>query len=170
MISMESQRPLVIIDFDGVINPMAQMPWEAVWPDMTDTVFTEEMGYRTPVTYSPTVVEFFHNLRSSADVIWLTTWKADTKFFPEAFNFPDIPWLDEIPGKHVRDWWKADVIASLPRDRKIVWVDDEIPLHEQSEEQILIRSFGGALIPIVPKTSIGLTPDDLRTIADFIQS
>jgi len=167
---MESQRPLIIIDFDGVINPMAQMPWEAVWDDMVDSSFTEAMGYRTPITYSPTVVQFFHDIREFADVVWLTTWKDDTRFFPEAFGFPDIPWLDEIPGKFIRDWWKADVIATLPRDRKILWIDDEIPLHEDSEEQILIRSFQGMLSCIVPTTSIGLTPDDIQKIANFVRS
>lgn len=162
--------PLVIIDFDGVINPMAQMPWEAVWPDMTDTSFTEAMGYRTPVTYSPTVIAFFHNLRNQAEVVWLTTWKSDTQFFPAAFGFPDIPWMDEMPGKFIRDWWKADVIASLPHERRILWIDDEIPLHESSEEQILIRSFNGLLECIVPITSIGLTPEHLQYIDQFTKN
>jgi hypothetical protein len=165
---MNIQKPLVIIDFDGVINPMAQMPWEAVWPDMTDSSFTEDMGYRTPITYSPTVVKFFHDLLHHADVIWLTTWKSDTKFFPDACGFPEIPWLDEIPGKYVRNWWKADVIASLPRERRILWIDDEIPNNPDSEEQVLIETFNGNLVPIVPTTSIGLTPEHLDYIQNFV--
>lgn len=147
---------------------MAQMPWEAVWPDMVDSSFREADGHRVPITYSPTVVQFFHDIQEYAEVIWLTTWKSDTKFFPDAFGFPTIPWLDEMPGKYIRNWWKADVMASLPRNRRILWIDDEIPLLPDSEEQILIQSLGGSMQCIVPKTSVGLTPEHLEEILEFV--
>lgn len=166
---MDSNSPLILIDFDGVFNAVAQMPWEAAWEDMEDSFFTEDDNYRIPVTFSPSVISFFHRIKEDAEIIWLTTWRSDTKFFPKAFGFPEFPWLDELPGPYTRNWWKADVIAEIPKERRILWIDDEIPLDESSEEQREIWSRKGRMEFIKPKPSVGLTPEHLELITNFIQ-
>lgn len=162
-------EPLIIIDFDGIFNPLAQMEDEAVWPDMTHATLTDSDGDNTPVVFSPTVVQYFHSLTGRAEIIWLTTWKKETQFFSDVLGLPAYPWLDELEGSYIvdsHDWWKAKVMASLPVDRPTLWIDDEIPEYEHSPEQRLITERG--IHWISPTTYIGLTPDHLEEIEAFV--
>lgn len=162
-------RPLIITDFDGIVNPMGQLPFERQWSDMEESFFVESDGQRNPVVYSRTVVNFYHELVEQADVFWLTSWVHDTEAFPRYLGLPEIPWIDDpwIPEDGPSVWWKLLVIREISKDRRVLWMDDEIPLDPNSEEQKFIREHGN-IQTIIPVTSKGLSPAHLDEIRAFI--
>lgn len=162
-------RPLIITDFDGIINPMAQMPFERQWPDMTESFFIESAGQRNNVSYSQTVVDFYHEIVQQAEVIWLTSWVHDTEVFPQYLGLPQMPWIDDpwTPKDGPTVWWKLLAMKQVAQGRDVLWMDDEIPRDPESEEQQFIREHGNITV-IIPETSKGLTPAHLQQIRDFI--
>lgn len=159
--------PLVAIDFDGVINPEAQMPWEQVFDDMTDAVFVDDDGFPRPMVFSPTVVAFFQRMSHKANIVWLSTWRVNTETFPDAYSFPVIPWLQEITPLY-DGWWKVEVVAELSRTQQLLWIDDEIS--RIPEAMVFLENGDRRVSAISPRTSVGLTPEHLIAIERFIDS
>lgn len=161
----------MIIDFDGIFNPLAQMEGEAVWPDMTNSSFIDTDGDINRIVFSPTVVDYFHSLAGRASIVWLTTWKENTPAISQALGLPTYPWLGELEDNYIIDshnWWKTDVIKSLASKHSLLWIDDEIPTHAESPEQQLITQH--EISWISPTTYIGLTPDHLDEIEVFVKN
>ena len=164
-------KPLVIIDFDGVFNAVAQQHWQKAWKDMKEISFIDRRGYKIPVTFSPTLVEFFNILSNVADIEWLTTWKRDTEDLPAQIGINRFPWHDELRKGPPwgSEWWKFEVVQKIAAEnpgRKVLWIDDEIPAESWKEEQEFIQKQGWATI--VPREDTGLTPDHCESIIEFV--
>lgn len=159
--------PLIAIDFDGVINPEAQMPREQVFDDMTNAVFVDDDGFPRPMVFSPTVIEFFQRISRKANIVWLSTWRVNTETFPEAYGFPVIPWLQEITPLY-DGWWKVEVVAELAKTQRLLWIDDEISRVQEALD--FLENSGRRVSAISPRTSVGLTPAHLVAIEKFVDS
>lgn len=164
-------KPLVIIDFDGVLNAVAQQHWQKAWKDMKEIVFIDRLGYKIPVNFSPTLVDFFNILSNVADIEWLTTWKRDTELMPAQLGINPFPWHDEIRKGPPwgAEWWKFDVVQKIAAEnpgRKVLWIDDEIPTLDWKDEQVFIKKHGWAAI--MPREDTGLTPAHCELIIDFV--
>jgi hypothetical protein len=161
-------KPLVLIDFDGVFNAVGQQHWQKAWKDMKEIAYIDRLGYKIPVTYSPTLVEFFNILSNVADIEWLTTWKRETERMPAQLGINEFPWHDEIL-PWGSEWWKFDVVKKIATDnpgRKVLWIDDEIPSQTWEPERLFI--FRNNWATIVPREDTGLTPEHCEFIIDFV--
>ena len=164
-------KPLVLVEFDGVFNAVAQQHWQKAWEDMKEIVFIDRLGYKIPVNFSPTLVEFFNILSNVADIEWLTTWKRDTELFPAQLGFNQFPWHDELRKGPPwgNEWWKFEVakkIATENPSRKVLWIDDEIPLQSWEPERLFV--FRQEWETIVPREDTGLTPEHCESIIEFV--
>ena len=164
-------KPLVLIDFDGVFNAVGQLPWQKAWKDMKEIVFIDRLGYKIPVTYSPTLVEFFNILSNVAEIEWLTSWKRDTELLPAQIGINEFPWHDELRKGPPwgSEWWKFEVAQKKAAEnpgRKVLWIDDEIPSDFSRDEQIFIQKHGWTAI--TPREPIGLTPEHCELIIEFV--
>lgn len=165
-------KPLVLIDFDGVINAVAQQHWQKAWKDMTEDTFVDRRGYNIPVNFSPTLVEFINILSNVADIEWLTTWKRDTELLPAQIGINVFPWHDEIHKGPPwgEEWWKFDVVKKIATEnpgRKVLWIDDDIPSNSWEPERLFL--FRNVLWEtIVPREDTGLTPAHCESIIEFV--
>ena len=165
-------KPLVLIDFDGVINAVAQQHWQKAWKDMTEDTFVDRRGYNIPVNFSPTLVEFINILSNVADIEWLTTWKRDTELLPAQIGINVFPWHDEIHKGPPwgEEWWKFDVVKKIAAEnpgRKVLWIDDDIPPNSWEPERLFL--FRNVLWEtIVPREDTGLTPAHCESIIEFV--
>lgn len=163
-------EPLIITDFDGIINPMAQMPFERQFPDMVESFFIEHDGGHVAVTYSQTVHDFYHELAAlPVEVRWLTSWCRDTTVFPHYLGLPDFPWIDDPwePKDGLSVWWKLLAMKQIAPGRRVLWLDDEIRVDPDGSIQQFIEDHGN-ITTIVPETSKGLSPAHLDQIRAFV--
>lgn len=162
-------EPLIITDFDGIINPMAQMPFERQFPDMVESFFIDSDGYHVPVTYSQTVHDFYHEMVKQVEVQWLTSWVHDTAVFPQYLGLPEIPWIPDpwTPKDGQSVWWKLLAMKKVSVGRRVLWLDDEFHIDPDGDIQRFLAA-NKNITTIEPETSKGLSPVHLQQIRDFI--
>lgn len=81
-----SQKPIILLDVDGVINftlyDYLDDVQKSIWTDVISTKIPHPEAHPTstlryPVTYSPTVVNKINEWSTKSDIVWLTSWKRD---------------------------------------------------------------------------------------------
>ena len=185
-------QPLVLLDVDGVLNAIGG---SRAWSDWQHGVATAE-GRDFPITWSPTVVAAVRSWRDVADVQWLTTWGHDANVsLRHLLDLPELPvagTYDDVDGRSTAQgdpdpqagahasvapaapdrltgrWWKFDVVRRLVRAdplRRLVWIDDD--LAGQREVREWMRREARCLL-IAPAPRSGLTPDQLRSVQEFL--
>lgn len=185
-------RPLVLLDVDGVLNAVPVLGRSPAWDDwQTGTARAE--GRAFPITWSPSVVSAVRGWLDVADVHWLTTWGHDANAsLRELLGLPELPVAGtyDSPAQGAPDfdgpahasvapaapdpltgrWWKFDVVREVVRrapDRRLVWVDDD--LRAQDEVRAWMRDHASCLL-VAPDLTSGLSPDQLRTIEDYLRA
>jgi hypothetical protein len=158
----KSMRVRLFLDVDGVlnaVNPTGQ------WPDLKRARVN-----RFPICWSPTVVEFFNELSTRVEILWLTTWeeRAQELLAPvlglRAFQLAaeDTDPLSIHWWKHtvVQQWWEND-------PRPFIWVDDELADADSVPEWLGQLPEGQALA-ISPDFNDGLHQAHLDEIHQFV--
>lgn len=126
-----SQRPLVLLDVDGVINDLKCLGGDV--PDDYDVVRSN--GYKVYVPHHmPALVQW---LCSVAEVHWCTTWRdrANHEIARHLGIGPLLVVDDGTDDRHVD--WKAAAAFSLAQNaldsgRRVVWIEDfydDAPVH-----------------------------------------
>lgn len=155
-------RPLVLLDFDGVLNALSgpQPPAPSCWSDWTTC---REDGFRLWFSRSAAAA-----VAELGDVNWLTTWNEDNKAntllcprlgigpFPVAAAPLVCPEGDEL-------WKPRAVAAALRTGRPVIWLDDDSELLAE-EWRWVGEDFSSAtnLFRFAPDPSIGLTDVDIQ--------
>lgn len=117
-------KPLILLDIDGVINMHALSKEEqtAMWSDSERKPNVN--GYN--IDYSPSMVKLISSWNLKADVQWLTTWddKAN-KYLAPALGLPEFPVAREAKEELSKDkaFFKH---AEKDPERTIIWIDDEL--------------------------------------------
>jgi hypothetical protein len=192
-VSVEADRPLVLLDVDGVLNAVPGFGRSDVWADWQTGAATAG-GRRYLITWSPTVLEAVRSWRELADMQWLTTWGHDANAsLRHLLGLPELPvagtWEDEVApgapspegGSHADvtpaapdpltgRWWKLDVVrrtaAAAPR-RRLVWLDDD--LRGRSVVRDWMTAHTSSLL-VAPDPSSGLVRADLDAVTAFLRA
>lgn len=179
----EADRPLVLLDVDGVLNAYERDGASAGW----------EVGHATAdgcswkITFCPAVIIALGELHESGrvELRWLTTWGHDANAelrvllgLPELLVAGTHGGDSEGPGGSVvsgdalaavtpsapvadlPEWWKWDVVQRLRAaepTRRLVWIDDE--LQPDSVFTYFAKQVGITVIGPSPEMGLGL--DDL---------
>ncbi|MBT1176523.1 hypothetical protein JS532_02950 [Bifidobacterium callimiconis] len=140
-------RPLVLIDFDGVINqfpdgkvrrrqnstgwmrpgdPRVGLYSPGNWfvPDHREDIDTRYHG-RLRLLWSGELVERLKAL--DAQVVWLSTWQpyVDALDLRLGVDWPTEHWYDPVTREHRYTGKRRTVLDHLADGRPIVWIDDE---------------------------------------------
>jgi len=158
-------RPLVLLDFDGVLNALSgtEPPAPSCWSDWSTS---REDGFR--LWFSRTAAAAVAEL---GEVHWLTTWNEDNKAntllspllgigpFPVAAAPLVYPERDDL-------WKPRAVSAALRTGRPVIWFDDDSELLADewrwTGEDFNIAS---NLFRCAPDSSVGLTLADVQRAA-----
>ncbi len=113
-----SERPLWLLDIDGVVNALARGPLPVAWPEhdwVQRLVVTEIPGrgvMTLPILAARPVLDFIADVHrsGSAEVRWHSTWRtaAITSFAP-ALGLPTTITMSVAPewnDRPVAQWWK----------------------------------------------------------------
>lgn len=165
-----SSPPAWLLDVDGVINAVTHESPLGSWDDYRQVIVDG-----LSVCYSPSVVAFINEVHTAglAQVFWLTTWEEDaqTQLAPALGleNFP-LAGKDPYAGELTfgQTWWKFEIAKELYEqdpDRAVLWTDDDLVVEPLASSWARIVGLG-----VAPRSHLGLTPQDLRTIAEFLRA
>jgi hypothetical protein len=173
-----------LLDVDGVVNAVAAEGDPSVWPAYSwqrRRVAPVDDGYEYSILTADPVLDFLRGVDAAgrAEIRWHTTWQrsAPLRISP-ALNLPAWPVADAPEFTHHRDsgyagvadrsWWKlaaAQRVVSL-EGRRLLWTDDDI---DRVADAALAALVGRPdVLALSPDTATGLTADDLRRCAEFL--
>jgi len=161
-------RPLVLLDFDGVLNAISgpSPPAPSCWSDWTTC---HEDGFRLWFSRSAAAA-----VAELGEVHWLTTWNEDNKAntllcprlgigpFPVAAAPPVYPERDEL-------WKPRAVVAALRTGRPVIWLDDDSTFLT-GQWGLIDQDFSAAgnLFRCAPDSYIGLTDADIQSAQTWV--
>ncbi|MBW3093451.1 hypothetical protein KIH79_11075 [Bifidobacterium sp. 82T10] len=184
------RRPLVLIDFDGVIN---QFPDEKVrrrqnsttwmkpgdpripvydpanWfiPDHTDKAWAGRYHGRLKITWSGELVERLNAL--DAQILWLSTWQPyiDTLNPKLGVTWPTLHWYDPVTREGRYTGKRRMVLNHLALGRPIVWIDDEETTY-QAGLAIQAHKPTAPVLAVGPDSCIGISRPQMDLIERFV--
>jgi hypothetical protein len=116
-------RPLLLLDFDGPLNPHSdQPPAGYVRHEITE-------GSKSWVLHlDPQHGVELRALATTFDLVWASSWEhGANRLLSPLLGLPQLPtilWPDRTPVP--RGSWKTPYVAEWVGDRSFVWVDDEV--------------------------------------------
>lgn len=168
---MTDQRPLVLLDVDGPLNP-----WKA--KATRRPVGYETFRLRPDGWYGRKPLRVWLNARhgdmlgaladrTGAELVWATTWldQANELIGP-AVGLPTLPVMHwDVAGS---PRWKFDAALRWACGRALVWFDDDFTAYGRQRDWFLERrgSLPTLLREIDP--AVGLTFDDVADAHDFL--
>lgn len=172
MTANSSQRPLVLLDFDGVFNALAILMDMSEWQDGKNHRATMPSGTHG-FSYSPSVAQFFTENSDKAEFIWLSTWEEETPAYGQAMGMPEFGWrgAEGLSQEPSAPWWKFKIVQQLAAQfplRRILWIDDEIPQDSNSEITLWLEGNSDYISFIKPDDFHGLRSAELERIAEFL--
>jgi hypothetical protein len=178
MSELSRQRPLWLLDIDGVVNALAGGPVPAVWPAdawVQRLIITDipDRGLMSlPILAARPVLDFIADVHHSgrAEVRWHSTWRtaAITAFAPTLGLPTSIPMSVAPEWTHRPDaqWWKLGAAErAVAAGRTLVWTDDDLRVYGAETEHLA----SPRTLRIGPYSDTGLTPDELEAIATFLR-
>lgn len=181
----DDDKPVWLLDVDGVINASTAMPDTDVWPQWR-TGWAAAVGSSWPITWAPPVVDAINRLflAGRADIRWLTTWLDEANdSLGRLVGLPELPVVPRFNkagaggGPHgflgVRAgatdrWWKLAAARRLldPQPhRPLVWTDDDLVW--EADARVWAEQRQGPTLLVAPATDVGLTAEHLTAIDEF---
>ncbi|HEY3560102.1 MAG TPA: HAD domain-containing protein [Kribbella sp.] len=148
-------RPLLLLDFDGPLNPHAA---DGVPPGYRRHEITE--GAKTwRILLNPQHGIQLNALADTFDLVWATSWEhGANRLLGPLLGLPELPtilWPDHRTPVR-RGSWKAPYVAAWVGDRPFAWVDDELGDAERE------RFPGQLILPVDARA--GLTAADFAVL------
>jgi hypothetical protein len=166
-----TDRPLLLIDVDGPLNPYAANPNRR--PDGYQTHRMRPTGWDQPwqkplrVWLNPTHGPALQKL--PFDLVWCTTWAAEAnEWIAPHIGLPDLPFIDwDLDRRPVSDrmpdgtYWKTHQVVEYAAGRPFAWIDDE--LRDRDREYAAEHHDGPALLHGV-SPRLGLLEPDFEAL------
>ena len=187
-------RVFLVLDFDGVINAfgiiheldLPDSPGFGKWASFKQKV-TSELGYRQSYTirWSSEMIERINAILDDPRVqlCWLTSWKTEvlnparrmelaisSARQPVVIDYPITSSDDQI-GKlsGISEFFKG-----VPDQASLIWVDDYLLAEDggyySMVEGCIIDLDFGEILTMGPDSLIGISPEDMSVIEDFLAS
>ena len=149
-------RPLLLLDFDGPLNPHRA---DGIPPGYERHEITEGTKTWRLLLNQQHGVEL-RALANTFDLVWASSWEhGANRLLGPRLGLPELPtitWPDRRPVR--RGSWKTPYIAEWVGDRPFVWVDDEADETEFTADHQLVY-------PVDAR--IGLTTTDFAAIRSW---
>ena len=162
---MATDRPLWLLDVDGVLN--ANRPGWGAAPRYRMAYIRGE-GWR--IRWAPKLMARIRQLATDVEIQWATTWIGATAQLETMFELPHFASAYSAPAPRYAGFGpshaslKLDAAArALTEGRRLIWTDDDaIPPPWLAREDL-----GARALFIAPKPNRGLQPAHLDAIEEF---
>ncbi|WP_084964677.1 HAD domain-containing protein [Thermoactinospora rubra] len=157
-------RPLVLVDVDGVLNPLAARPgfrrYQCAIRDETYTVRLNE-------AHGTWLMELA--LSARAELVWATTWEeAANEWIAPRIGLPPLPVIPMAPDLpcELGEMFKTPHVAEYVAGRPFVWFDDQV--FEEDEKYLGARRGIGPFLLINVDPRLGLTREHIECAREWL--
>lgn len=179
-----SDKPVWLLDVDGVLNAATKKPDRNVWPLADWCEGRANDGPRQwPILFARPVADFIRSVHEQdrAEIRWHTTWQGDAVNVAKLMDLPDFPvqespeWRAHLAGGRVKlhddEWWKIRAALRVVEEEKrpLLWTDDDADSTWKLPPAVRTRitSTQPTLI-VAPASETGLCKRHLRQIDEFL--
>jgi hypothetical protein len=141
------QRPVWLLDIDGVINAVSRDFPTHVWPEeVWQQKRIANASGNFPITWAQPVIDFLRDTheRGRAEIRWHTTWQHEAQLVADLTGLPEFPvahapefnsgsadmaaWIAAGGRPGSSPWWKLAAALRVVQGegRPLVWTDDDI--------------------------------------------
>lgn len=179
-------RPVVLLDIDGVINSLLMKPPSMGWPKdaWLNADYTWD-GQDWPLLWATPVIEYLNTLHDSdrVEVRWHTTWQDRAPEFAKIVGLPEEWPVAEAPEftsdwpafraqqvlKYEPTWWKYPAAQRVLTDerRPLIWIDDDLYASVNRTHRNGLGQLGKVCL-LCPDGQTGMLPKHMRTIEEFL--
>ena len=159
-------KPLLLIDVDGVLNPVGDHSERKGWQKHTLA------GW--PVRLHPKHGKWLSALADVFDLTWATTWEDEAnQYIAPIVGLPQMPVVPFTEEAFIEDHrgttWKLSGVAHYVGDRPCAWLDDDIwqDALDWAEGRTL---FGIPTLVVWVKPEMGLLEHHIEKLKAFAQS
>lgn len=178
METIEKQRPVWLLDVDGVLNVYGAPAPTRVWPG-PDWEY-RDLLHQFPFLAARPVLEFVARMHEEglAEVRWHTTWQHAAHKIEDEFGLPEFA-VQDAPEFGDRSyqirggkWFKLPAAERLIEEgRTVLWTDDDLAWqHPGTVKRINKLRATGRLLTIAPRYNEGLTPSRLLQIEKWLRA
>lgn len=174
--------PIWLLDIDGVVNALELAPARAAWPEaeFVETAARSAHNIEWPLLAAIPVLDFLRRVHAegTAEIVWHSAWQEFSVNVAGALGLPDWPILDcpEIDEDEAlvatplrsgdRPWWKLPAAQrAAAGGRPLLWTDDDA---RRKLGWLDPPAWCRRALIIAPDEEVGLTPDDLRRIGEWL--
>jgi hypothetical protein len=161
-------KPLLLIDVDGVLNPVGRHKPEKGWQRL-------HLGDWW-VNLNPMHGEWLNSLADAFELTWATTWEDEAnQYIGPVIGLPELPvirfseedFTPETPQPDQRyETWKLPSVKAYVGDRPFAWLDDD--LHKDAFDWAIARTSNGRLTNLYKvDPHMGLLPHHIDKLRFF---
>jgi hypothetical protein len=172
-------RPVWLLDIDGVVNAMSKHPPIQIWPekDWVEVTVSDNTDTKYRMLAAQPVLDFISEVhrRRKAEIRWHSTWQGDSEKVGAALNLPHF-WLQDAVAEFENQtdfllrgkWWKLPAAWRVvgKEQRPLLWTDDDIVDLTKKETDAL--TVAGRTLLVAPTSTYGLSKRQLGRIAEFL--
>lgn len=149
-----TERPLLLVDVDGVLNPLGHRPPPGFFVQSID-------GYE--VAISDRHGRWLNELAESFELWWATTWEQSANnSVGTLLGLPELP-VVRFAGERSGDTRKLEAVQGAVGDRSLAWIDDELFLDAYE----WARNRAAPTLLVRPSSSVGMTLSHFEQICRF---
>ncbi|MEU8003466.1 hypothetical protein AB0B66_20105 [Catellatospora sp. NPDC049111] len=175
--------PIWLLDIDGVINAVTDLPDRRVWRghQWVRTAAASNEDIEWPILAATPVLDFLRRVHEQgrAEIWWHSTWQHNSVNVGTALGLPSWPVRDcpefvsmdavlaspLVTRKHT--WWKLPAaLRVLDEGRPLLWTDDDVRHQLRAADT---RRWGNRALVLAPPVQAGLTPRQLRRIDRWLR-
>ena len=162
-------RPLLLLDVDGPLNPYGAKPERRpagyATHRLTPTGWIKLLRVWLNPSHGPMLMEFAE--RAGMELAWATTWSADANtMIGPLIGLPELPVIMLKPGFYLE--WKWTAVAAFAAGRPLAWLDDDFMAwrHLRTGFDSARRGIPTLLHHVDPR--IGITSADLDAVEEWV--
>ncbi|SET60062.1 HAD domain-containing protein [Nonomuraea wenchangensis] len=160
-------RPLVLLDVDGVLNPIGRRPpgyrrYRCVVEGVTYVVSLDPRHGRRLLGLAEA---------TGAELVWATTWEEHANdWIAPRIGLPSLPVVavnaDTLPVSGHGEMFKTPAVAAYAGLRPFVWFDDQV--WAEDEEYLRVHQGVGDFLLVHVDPAHGLTSDHLGMAKEWL--
>lgn len=122
------ERPYLLLDVDGVLNPLCLRP-----PGRVPDGFTEHRLTGLRVLLAPAHGDWLRELSATYDLVWATSWAGDAdRLIGPILGLPAGLPVITFGAEQVGSTVKLPAVIAFVGDRALAWLDDQLGPDEEA--------------------------------------
>lgn len=174
---MSAERPLLLIDVDGPLNPYRASRRKVDDHDMPVPYGVHRLnGFRVYLSpeHGRMLLEVAHT--TGAELAWATTWMHDANTMiapliglPE-LSVVDFGWQRKLGGFVPTAHWKFDGVLAHAVGRPLAWLDDDFGSFKAERSWFEAQRGRTPTLLHHVDPAVGITADDLSCVASWLRA